>query len=303
MVISDGAEATREQKLLAWAGDFAAQRAQLVRTQAELAQVKLELRGLRAEVGVRSAEAAAFEARNKVGLGCCRVYVAKRGSNSRAYVGCWLVDFCCKLGCWWVALNGCQKRQDAQGDFLIHPPRRTDRSCNVRSQICAPSWSPAAPAPAPPWRKLPACSTSSTMSPGHRVTTGHPVTPGRASSRRPRGRKLPQRRSRSRGVASLIGSTPWAALRSKRLPQLRLPPPLLPHLLTQPRGMTVLSAAAAVLSRVWMVAPSPSLWVLLWPLPLFIRHASESSSPMHAIEWQLSKWDQGRTIICINTIM
>jgi hypothetical protein len=40
-VITDGAEATRERKLLAWAGDFAAQRAELARTKAELAQVRV----------------------------------------------------------------------------------------------------------------------------------------------------------------------------------------------------------------------------------------------------------------------
>jgi hypothetical protein len=38
-VISDGAEATREQKLLAWAGDYAAQRAELVKAKRELARV------------------------------------------------------------------------------------------------------------------------------------------------------------------------------------------------------------------------------------------------------------------------
>lgn len=39
LVITDGREQTREKKLLAWAGDYAAQRAELTRTRAELATV------------------------------------------------------------------------------------------------------------------------------------------------------------------------------------------------------------------------------------------------------------------------
>lgn len=39
MVITDGQESTRERKLLAWAGDFAAQRAELAKAKADLAQV------------------------------------------------------------------------------------------------------------------------------------------------------------------------------------------------------------------------------------------------------------------------
>ncbi len=41
LVVTDGTEATREKKLLAWASDYAAQRAELVKAKTELTQVGL----------------------------------------------------------------------------------------------------------------------------------------------------------------------------------------------------------------------------------------------------------------------
>lgn len=71
MVVTDGAEATREKKLLQWAADYAASRAELARAKTELAQAKQEIRTLRAELGVRRMEGAEAEARSKVRLTVC----------------------------------------------------------------------------------------------------------------------------------------------------------------------------------------------------------------------------------------
>lgn len=52
LCVVDGAEVTRERKLLAWAGDMAVQRSELRRTRMELAQAREEIRVLRAELSV-----------------------------------------------------------------------------------------------------------------------------------------------------------------------------------------------------------------------------------------------------------
>ncbi|KAI8466497.1 MAG: hypothetical protein J3K34DRAFT_524496 [Monoraphidium minutum] len=65
LVVTDGSAATRERKLLAWAGDYVAQRAELTRANAELSQARArdELRTLRAELGMARLEGVQKEAR------------------------------------------------------------------------------------------------------------------------------------------------------------------------------------------------------------------------------------------------
>lgn len=130
MVVTDGAEATREKKLLQWAADYAASRAELARAKTELAQAKQEIRTLRAELGVRRMEGAEAEARSKVRLTVCLCVCV----YSWVCVGGGAQQCVCVCVC---ELHGLAHRYERPRG---KPPEDTQHTCVCKSCSCTSSW-------------------------------------------------------------------------------------------------------------------------------------------------------------------